>query len=199
MRPILAWLWIAALGCTGTETGNPSVRAKTAAIGWSSDLAAVSTEPGSAVVLEGAWLAIGELRFAPHGSCEGMLAHTGGAPVVLDLLAEFPETIDQDVEIGPYCGLAVTLVEDAGATLRIAARAADGTRVDRSVVGPLDVDLTVADGAFLIDETHHDHLLALDLARFYAADDLAMSFSLHADRDADARLDPDDHLLASPH
>lgn len=171
-----------ALGCAGTETGNPSFTGQIseAALASQPSVAAIGSSQGGAGVTT-LWIAFGDLALArcTSGAQPEVFAP---APNVENLLAPAPRTVA--LHGSSFCGLDPSLVpatsplpsgapsDLAGATLVVGGQRADG--VPFLLVGNTTEPLSIADPhGFSVDTGAHALLLGVDVSALFASVDLA--------------------------
>jgi hypothetical protein len=190
-----------ALGCTGTETGNPSFEGELAYDAYSSEPAVAALREGEqGAVVAQAWLVLGDVTFVDNNHCaepEQAQGHADGLGPG-DHASEGGARTRFWLPIGQYCGLRLPL-ERAGER-ELPAGAPEELR-DHSIVlaGELPeregmpfviasaqrdtIELVAADGSFELGPDSARVLLAFDLAVWLAGVDLA-----GAEPDAEGRL-----------
>jgi hypothetical protein len=166
-----------ATACTGTETGNPSLRGQMGFAGKSSMALQVGL-PGDGAPVEVVALHayVASVNFVSADDCEtgaeGVVELVGVGPV--DLLLPEDNVRELDVRQDAYCAADLVLsaapiegvpADLAGRSLVLRGRRADGTPFVWSTAAGISVNLPVLDALFLIDAEHADHVLTLDVAR----------------------------------
>ncbi len=194
-------LAIAAPGCFGTETGNPSL-ALVSIDAHSSDPESVSIRQASgAVVVDQAWIAFGAVGLVPPGGCPDA-AGALSSPVLGAGDHSEPGPLSFEIELdgeATFCGLVAPFApiegalpatappELAGRTIVLLGHLEDGTEV--KVVSAFEGDVIVAAsaGSFTLETDANGLLVGLDMARWVSSVDLA-----GATREADGSIVLDD-------
>jgi hypothetical protein len=156
-------------GCTGSETGNPSVSASLS-LGLRSTDPSLATvgETGDAIRVRELWLSIAGIAAVPCATGAGEVPINQG-PIGDDLVPGFDVG---NLPAGEYCGLHVVLAPTAlstlptGVTTGPATVAVYGTRADDvpfAVLSAAPLDLSIPGAAFTVSEGH-SLLLAFDVS-----------------------------------
>ncbi len=191
---------LALLGCSGTETGNPSVTGQISQAAQASNpgVAAIGASQGGLGVTT-AWMTFGALSLVDcaHGSTPQVILH---GPAAEDLLSPAPRTFTPHG--GPFCELDAPLahaqpplpagapLELAGATMVIGGKRGDGVPfVVVSHTAPA-LALTSVHG-FAVDDGAHALIVVVDVSALFASVDLAGAV---LDTSGTARVDSSDNL-----
>jgi hypothetical protein len=183
MKLRLVAIVVACISCTsGTETGNP-LTAELSVGAHSTDPSVAALAAGDGVVVESAWVALGDIIFFPVGSCDDAMAAEVAfrGPTAVDLVRSVPFQSFEPTQ-ATYCGVEIPLhpipsipevapPELDGGTMVVTGRRADGTpfRIVSAMVlrlqirGPMD-SFDVEAAPVL--------LAALDVALWFAGIDL---------------------------
>lgn len=190
MRPSSrAWIPLAALtvaSCTVTETGNPPFAAQMALTTDTSDPDTVALGSGVApVVVQEAWVSIGDVRFVRASECDapGETEIDIPGPIVAELAGE-PSVIEFELGGADYCRVRVPLsrtraplptgapAEMLDHSLLVRGERADGTpflllsRIER------EADVRSRGEPFDLGEARRAVVLAFDVARWLTGVDL---------------------------
>jgi hypothetical protein len=166
--------------CVGTETGNPSFEGTLSYNAHSSDAARVallSGDPG-AIVVNNAWLVLGDVGFVEGSACNTATPASGHADG-LGIGDHAPPTAAStplSLEAGRYCGVHLPLVhppdvlptdlpsEIAGHSVLINGTLADGRRFLLRSASEDELFLLATTGAFALDAELPDVLIGFDVA-----------------------------------
>ena len=144
------WLVLLLAGCTGTETGNPNVRAQMGFVGRSSmPLVAGVPGDGAPVTIDALEIGLAALDLGTDCATRGDGTPELAAVGMLDLLD--PDANVRDFEIAPtaFCSMRVDL--DG---LALHGTRADGTPFDWATSAPVSLRSIGGDLLFLVDEAH---------------------------------------------
>ncbi|MDD9945235.1 MAG: hypothetical protein OXU20_29600 [Myxococcales bacterium] len=194
----LAWV----TGCAATETGNPVAMQRLALTAVSS-AAQVQLEPGgnAEVLVEEAWIVLGDVRFIPGNDCDSGHDDAGrvdiSGPTVVELLSD-PAPLSFEVEDREYCRVRLPL-ERADEVPRSAPEAledhavvligslADGTPFEVRSRDKREAEVRSRSEPFRLGGAEAGLLLAFDVGRWLEGLDLA-----GAEDDGDGRIVIDD-------
>jgi hypothetical protein len=219
---------VAAAGCAGSETGNPTASLTLGLRATDPTIATVGV-PGDAIRVQELWLSIDRIAAVGCAADAPEVAITHGA-----ISGDLAEGLDVgELPVGEYCGLHLQLQPSALSTLPVAAApgpatiAAYGTRADGlpfAVLSGAPLDLAIPGAVFTVSEGH-SLLLAFDVSAWLrdavldsatVVDGIAvldgrehpavtstfetqLTASLHDDLNADGHVDADEAALALIH
>jgi hypothetical protein len=178
-------LILAAVGCSGTETGNPSFDGTVGYDAYSSSpgvvaLPASLTRRTSQIELDNAWLVLGDVELLPAGHCAD---HVDGESRVPGLGAgdhaasQAPAT-HSDLSSGVYCGARLpfasgtdSLPASAPSSVRDHAIVLDGTLSDGRKfellsTTAISVAVQASGEGFPLDRSHRGVLFGFDVAKW---------------------------------
>lgn len=160
------------LACAPTETGNPA-RATMALVAHSSDLERVALAEASAVIVDEAWVGLGDVRFVLAEECDapGDTAVQLEGPFVASLLDPRVRTFDAATD--DYCRVRVQMRRvDVGGppgllehALFVRGRLADGTPFELQSRVERELDVRADGPPFRLDSGRR-FLLSFDVARW---------------------------------
>lgn len=175
---LLAMFAVAA--CAGTETGNPSFDGTLSYNAHSSDTARVallSGDPG-AIVVDNAWLVLGDVGFVEGDACDTTTPASGHADGlgIGDHAPAAPASTPLSLEAGRYCGVRLPLVhspdvvqgnvptELAGHSVLLVGTLADGRAFSLRSASEDELFLVATTDAFELDAQLPDVLIGFDVA-----------------------------------
>ncbi len=173
-------VWLSVLlACAPTETGNPA-RATMALVAHSSDLERVALADGSGLVVDEAWVGLGDVRFVLAAECDapGETEVQLEGPFVAALLD--PTVRAFEAATDQYCRVRVPMrrAEVGGPpelvdhSLLVRGRLADGTLLELRSRVERELDVRADGPPFRLDSTRR-FLLSFDVARWLGELDLA--------------------------
>ena len=179
-----------AVGCFGTDTGNPPVAASL--LVRSSDPMVVVAPASAEVVIERAWISIGDVRAVLGDACDHVSASydTDVVGEVIDgiVLTGLPAGRTCGVHLVPAVVLEVPVAAPEGLLDRsffVEGRLADGTPFELSTEHAAGLDVIASSGFDLVEGA--GVLVVFDVARWVAGLDLA---SIPIGADGVARVGP---------
>jgi hypothetical protein len=219
---------VAAPGCTGSETGNPSQSKLQLGLQSSDDSIASELETPGAIHVEQLWLSVESVALLGCAADANETAINQG-PLSGDLAQG---VLAGAVPVGDYCGARLRLVPgDLTAPTGLAALPAtvvvQGTRADRvpfAILSAAPLDVTLPGAAFSVNE-QEQLLLAFDVSGWLRANvldaaavvngsalldgrehpvltstfDSQLTVSLHRDENGNGAVDPTEAPLAGFH
>jgi hypothetical protein len=187
-----AWTWtlpllLAAIGCAGTETGNPSFDGSVGYDAYSSSPSVVALPAGlerpmTRVALDNAWLVLGDVELLPAGHCGesgDVEPHVPGLGPGDHAGGQAPAT-HSEMSSGLYCGARLPFVSGseslpaaAPSSVRDHAIVLEGTLADGrkfELQSTLSTRVAVqASGAgFALDSLHRGVVFGFDVAKWLA-------------------------------
>lgn len=172
-------LWL--LGCAGTETGNPSFDGTLGYAAYSSQPAQVALRGDASVVVEAAWLVLGDVRFDRQERCGDAAAEHVDVPGLGagDHAGSHAPASSVEFASGHYCTVSVALqlpaTSPTGAPAELAGHSIliSGTqqgqpfRIASALAAPVTLRAAPADG-FELDDAQPGVLLGFDLNAWLA-------------------------------
>lgn len=200
LSPALAILLLA--GCAATETGNPVAEQRLALTAISSAPAVqLDSDDSAEVVVEEAWIVLGDVRFIPGTGCESGTNEAGRidipGPGAVDLVSD-PERLVFALEDQGYCRVRLPLERadalPAGApealedhAFVLIARLADGTPLEVRSRDKREAEVRSRTEPFRLGDAEASLVLAFDVGRWLDGIELES-----ATRDDDGRIVIDD-------
>lgn len=176
-------LVLAAVGCAGTETGNPSFDGSVGYDAYSSAPGVVAlpaglTRPTRQLELEHAWLVLGEVELIPRGHCDANDdgdAHVPGLGPGDHAGGQAPAT-HTEMNSGLYCGARLPFVNGSASVPAAAPSAlrdhaivldgtlADGRRFELQSASAVKASLRASGAGFPMDAMHPGVVFGFDVA-----------------------------------
>lgn len=188
-------LALGALGCAGTETGNPSIDGQLALGAHSSDPALVAVrDPAGGIVVDAAWLSLGPVELLRGPDCAKPQRHESVALGAADHSGPKAAILNLEIQPGVYCGLTLSFTADpsppsdaaSGAPIHIAGRLPDSTAFTITLERDRVITVPARDGGFLLEADDAALLVGFDVAQWLGA----LSFlSAALETDGSIRID----------